>query len=54
MTEKGLYFKDKLDNYSTLDKKEKFEIFRELMDLGLYWVRYFKTRRILVYEGRWI
>lgn len=29
MTEKGLYYKNKLDNYSTLHKKEKIEIFKE-------------------------
>lgn len=37
MTEKGLYYKNKLDNYSTLNRKEKVEVFKELMDLGIYW-----------------
>ncbi len=37
MSEKALTYKHKIDNYSTLEKKEKFTIFRELLDIGFSW-----------------
>jgi len=47
MTEKGLYYKNQLDNDSTLHKKEKIEVFKELMDLGFRWPD------VLRQEGFW-
>lgn len=37
MSEKALHYKQKMDNYSNLDRKEKFTIFRELLDKGFSW-----------------
>jgi len=37
MSELALFYKAKMDNYSSLDKKEKFSVFRELLDKGFSW-----------------
>lgn len=37
MSEKALHYKEKMDNYSSLDRKEKFQVFRELLDLHFSW-----------------
>lgn len=37
MSEKALNYKNKMDNYSSLDRKEKFQVFRDLLDLGFSW-----------------
>lgn len=37
MSERTLNFKEKMDIYSTLDKKEQFSICSELLDLGFSW-----------------
>jgi hypothetical protein len=37
MSERALHYKNKLDNYSTLDKKEQISIFFELLEKGLSW-----------------
>lgn len=37
MSEKALKYKEKMDNYSLLSKKEKIEVFTELLDLQFSW-----------------
>lgn len=37
MSERALNYKEKMDNYHKLSKKEQFNIFKELLDLGLTW-----------------
>jgi hypothetical protein len=37
MSQKALHYKNQMDNYSNLDKKEKFSVFRELLDLNFSW-----------------
>lgn len=37
MSEKALKYKEKMDTYSLLSKKEKIEVFTELLDLQFSW-----------------
>ena len=37
LSEKAKYYKDKIDNYSTLSKSEKFVVFKELLELNFSW-----------------
>lgn len=37
MSERALKYKNQMDNYASLNKKEKFEVFRELLDLHFSW-----------------
>jgi hypothetical protein len=37
MSEKALHYKDKMDNYSKLDRKEKISVFSELLELNFSW-----------------
>lgn len=37
MSEKVLHYKNKIDNYSNLDKKEKFNIFEQMLNLHVFW-----------------